>query len=133
MKNPIHSHHTLAGIVSAVVLSVPGWAMAQPGAMPAAHSTAVTRASTDKMQAGMEMRKSMDGMCGKTRAMTMSEDTDFDFATMMRMHHQGALDMAQAEIDKGKDPAMINIAKKIVLAQKKEIIEFDKWLEKHKK
>lgn len=81
--------------------------------------------------APMKMHKSMDDMQTKTAAMKMTGDTDIDFAMMMVVHHQGAIDMAQVEIDAGKDPAMIKIAKKIIAAQKKEIAEFESWLKKH--
>ena len=60
--------------------------------------------------------------------MKMSGDVDKDFAMMMKMHHQGALTMAQAELDKGKDPKMQEMARKIIDSQKKEIAEFEQWL-----
>jgi len=72
-----------------------------------------------------------DGM-KKMDSMKMSGDVDKDFAMMMKMHHQQALDMAQIEIDQGKSPEMKAMAKKIVTAQKKEIAEFDTWLSKQK-
>lgn len=131
MKNSI-SHLNLANIISVVVLAMPVGAMAQSASMPAAHSNAVSSVGTDNVQTGMEMRKSMDGMHEKMRGMSMSGDADYDFAMMMRMHHQGALDMAQAELDKGKNPAMRSAAKRIISSQKKEITQFDHWLAKHK-
>lgn len=93
----------------------------------------MTSASASAMgKPAMDMRKSMDSMHEKIGAMKMSGNADYDFAMMMRMHHQGALDMAQAELDNGKDPAMRRAAKKIIVAQKKEIAEFDRWLAAHK-
>ncbi len=80
----------------------------------------------------MDMRKSMDNMHEKAGAMKMSGNADHDFAMMMRVHHQGALDMAQVQLDQGKDPAMRAMAKKIIVAQKREIAEFDRWLARHK-
>lgn len=74
----------------------------------------------------MNMRKHMD-------AMKSSGDIDHDFATMMRIHHQGAVDMAELELKKGKDPKMQQMAKDIIAAQNKEIAEFDQWLAQHKK
>ncbi|MEC5216462.1 uncharacterized protein (DUF305 family) [Actimicrobium sp. GrIS 1.19] len=85
-------------------------------------------ASTD---APMKMHQSMGDMQAKTSAMKMTGDADTDFAMMMVAHHQGAIDIAQAEIDGGKDPAMIGMAKKIITAQKKEIAQFEAWLKKH--
>ena len=68
----------------------------------------------------------------KMQNMEMSGDTDKDFAMMMKMHHQQALDMAQMELDYGKSAEMKAMAKKIIASQKKEITQFDKWLAKHK-
>lgn len=61
-------------------------------------------------------------------AMSMSGDKDEDFATMMKMHHQKALEMAKKELAEGKSPQMKAMAQKIVDSQTKEIAEFDKWL-----
>jgi hypothetical protein len=41
------------------------------------------------MAAGGDMRGSMTGMMKNMESMTMTGDTDRDFATMMKMHHQG--------------------------------------------
>ena len=69
----------------------------------------------------------MSGM-DSMQKMQMSGDTDKDFAMMMKIHHQGALDMAQMELAHGKSPAMKAMAKNIIAAQKKEIAQFDHWL-----
>lgn len=74
------------------------------------------------------MMSGMDGM----QKMQMSGDTDKDFAMMMRMHHQQAVEMAQMELARGKSPEMKAMSKKIIAAQKKEIAEFDRWLAKQK-
>ena len=74
------------------------------------------------MQAGMEAMESMK----------MSGDTDKDFAMMMKVHHQQALDMAKIELAHGKSPVMKAMAKKIITAQKREIAQFDAWLAKQK-
>lgn len=79
----------------------------------------------------MGMHKSMDDMHKKMAAMPMTGNPDIDFAMMMVAHHQGAIAMAQAEIDAGKDPAMIKAAKNIIAAQRKEIAQFEAWLKKH--
>ena len=73
----------------------------------------------------MKMMKDMESM-------KMSGDTDKDFAMMMKLHHQGALDMAEVELKNGKDEKLHKMAKKIIEAQQKEIKEFDEWLAKHK-
>ena len=79
------------------------------------------------------MSHSMNSMDEKMKSMPLSGDMDYDFAMMMRIHHQGALDMGKSELDNGKKPEMRTMAKKIIAAQKKEIAQFDKWIAKHKK
>ncbi len=74
------------------------------------------------------MHGSMMGMMKNMQGMKMSGDTDRDFATMMKMHHQGAIEMAEMELKNGKDPKMKAMAKEIIAAQQKEIREFDRWL-----
>ena len=85
-----------------------------------------------KMKGSDNMMHTMKDGTKKMGSMKMSGDVDKDFAMMMRMHHQQALDMAQIEIAQGKSPEMKEMAKKIVSAQKKEIAEFDTWLSKQK-
>lgn len=84
------------------------------------------------MAGGGDMRSSMMGTMKGMESMKMSGDTDRDFAMMMKMHHQGAIDMAQMELKSGKDPKMKAMAKRIIEAQQKEIKEFDDWLAKGK-
>lgn len=84
------------------------------------------------MGAGEDMRGSMMDMTKNMESMKMSGDTDRDFATMMKVHHQGAIDMAQMELRSGKDAKMRAMAKRIIKAQQKEIKEFDQWLGKLK-
>ena len=88
-------------------------------------------ASSAMASGGMDMKAMMKDMGGKMTSMPMSGDPDVDFAMMMRMHHQGAIDMANAELSNGKDPQMKKMAKAIVSAQKKEIAQFDAYLAKH--
>jgi len=78
------------------------------------------------MKASMMM--GMDGM----QKMKMTGDTDKDFAMMMKLHHQQALNMAEMQLAHGKSPEMKTMAKQIIVAQKKEIAQFDKWLAKQK-
>ena len=100
-----------------------------PSAMPTANTShsSMQQASSESHDMKKLMTKGMDSM----QTMQMSGDMDKDFAMMMKMHHQQALDMAKMEIAHGKSPEMKAMAKKIVAAQKKEIAQFDKWLAKH--
>ncbi len=84
------------------------------------------------MAAGGDMHGSMMGMMKSMESMKTTGDPDRDFAMMMKMHHQGAIDMAQMELKSGKDASMRAMAKKIIEAQQKEIKQLDQWLAKHK-
>lgn len=62
------------------------------------------------------MTTMMDGMAVKP-----SGDIDRDFAAMMIPHHQGAVDMARAELRHGKNEQLRRIAQEIVVDQLQEI------------
>ena len=51
----------------------------------------------------------------------------------MKQHHQAALDMANVQLQHGKDAKLRGMAKEIIASQTKEIKEFDQWLAKNKK
>jgi len=48
-------------------------------------------------------------------------DPDRDFAVMMIPHHQGAIDMAEAELRFGKDERLRRLAQAIIVEQRQEI------------
>jgi len=48
-------------------------------------------------------------------------DADRDFADMMIPHHQGAVEMAQAELRFGRDPVLRRLAQGIIVEQRQEI------------
>ena len=50
-----------------------------------------------------------------------SGDPDRDFAAMMIPHHQGAIDMAKAELQFGRDPVLRGLAQGIIVEQQQEI------------
>jgi hypothetical protein len=61
----------------------------------------------DKMMAGMNVKP--------------TGDVDADFAAMMTPHHQGAIDMALAELRYGKNEQLRRIAQEIIVEQQQEI------------
>ena len=50
-----------------------------------------------------------------------SGDPDRDFAAMMIPHHQGAIEMAQAQLRYGKDERLRRLAQGIIVEQRQEI------------
>jgi hypothetical protein len=63
------------------------------------------------------MTKMMDDMSIKPTG-----DVDKDFVAMMVPHHQGAIDMAQAELRYGHNEQLRRIAQEIVVEQQQEIV-----------
>lgn len=73
------------------------------------------------------MHSMMDTMMG----MQKTNDPDNDFAMMMRMHHQGAIDMSNAELKSGDDAQMKEMAQMIIDAQTAEIAQLTTFLNAH--
>ena len=65
-------------------------------------------------------------------AMPKTGDIAKDFASMMQMHHQQAVEMAKMELANGKFAEVKAMARKIIADQQNEIAQFDKWLAAHK-
>jgi len=66
---------------------------------------------------GAAMKKMMVGMDIKPTG-----DVDADFAAMMIPHHQGAIDMAMAELRYGKNEQLRRISQEIIVDQQQEIV-----------
>lgn len=81
----------------------------------------------DQNQMMAIMHNMMDGMM----EMQKTNDPDNDFAMMMRMHHQGAIEMSELELQNGKDPEMRELAQMIMAAQEAEIQELTAFLQSH--
>ena len=67
-----------------------------------------------------EMDAAMDHMMGAMQ-IRPTGDVDRDFAAMMIPHHQGAIDMAVAELRYGTNPQLKRIAQEIIVDQQQEI------------
>ena len=128
-----HIKYTKAGAIALVALSaalLQPLAYAQPAAKPGGDSMQGGKPGAAAMSKGMDMKAMMKANNDKMASMQMMGNTDMDFAMMMRVHHQGAIDMAEAELRDGKDPGRRKMAKAIIAAQKKEIAQLDKFLAK---
>ncbi|MEO6623745.1 MAG: DUF305 domain-containing protein [Burkholderiaceae bacterium] len=121
------SRLALTAFVGALVL--PLLTHAQTPAKPAAMQHNVASGAT-MAGGGMDMKSMMKDMNDKMGSMKMTGNADVDFAMMMRIHHLGAIDMAQAELRDGKNAQMHRMARNIITAQKKEISELDKFIAK---
>lgn len=114
--------HFKKTIVSCALLLTSALALAQPAPNHAGMNHG-TPGSTD-------MAASMKGMNDQMASTPMTGDPDIDFAVMMRIHHLGAIDMANAELKTGRNPQMRKLAEDIIAAQKHEVAVFEKFLAK---
>jgi hypothetical protein len=57
----------------------------------------------------------------RAMAVPSTGDPDRDFAAMMIPHHQGAIDMAEAELRFGKDERLRRLAQGIIVEQRQEV------------
>jgi uncharacterized protein (DUF305 family) len=71
------------------------------------------------------MMSLMHQMMGKVDTMYKTNDPEIDFSNMMKMHHQGAIDIANLELQKGKDDSLKRTAQKIINEQQAEIQQFN--------
>lgn len=77
------------------------------------------------------MQEQMDNM-EKTNKQSdvqiITGDIDNDYATLMVLHHQAAIQDASAYLHHGNNNQLKTIANNIITAQNKEIIELSNWL-----
>lgn len=89
-------------------------------------SRAMPVGPTDEAHAAM-----MEGMSAMDEEMAtgmMAENINVAFICGMIPHHQGAVDMARAELAYGDDPFARQLAEKIIDSQQKEIDDMLAWL-----
>ena len=90
------------------------------------HSMESGRPATPFARAMSEAMQRMDrGMAAR-----LTGDPDRDFAAMMIPHHQGAIDMAKAELQFGRDPVLRRLAQGIIVEQQQEIEVMRRQLER---
>ena len=119
------SHRPAILVLFGLVVGAPIGAIASslivPSAPPAPMSRDAAPVAFDDINARMHH--------GMTFA--SSGDMDRDFARGMIAHHEGAVEMARAELAKGDDPEMRRLATDIVSTQKREIATMRAWTGRH--
>ena len=69
------------------------------------------------------MMDSTHAMMSRMEAMPKSNDPEIDFAKMMMIHHQGAINMGSVQIQEGKNNSLKRFSQKMIAAQQMEIQE----------
>lgn len=102
-------------LLSGALASVAAWAHEADKEPPAAQSTSHGAHSP----ASMELQRVM--MQRPKMHMPMSGDIDKDFATMMTMHHEQAIKMADVLLQHGRNAELKALARKMQQEQREEI------------
>lgn len=89
--------------------------------------TACEKEDELRLQAHNEnkMMQLMHRMMDSMHAMTPTNDPEIDFSRMMIMHHQGAINMANLQLQEGENDSLKRTAQKIIMEQQAEIGEFN--------
>ena len=77
--------------------------------------------SVSARKADADLDKSMERMHAEMQKVRYSGNADADFASLMVPHHQGAVQMAEVELQFGSDPRLRRLAQEIILTQQSEI------------
>jgi hypothetical protein len=109
------------GALALLVLAYPAYVSAQqvPAAV-AAGKAEQSHQQTAETSYMAENRAAMNKMM-KDMEVKPSGNVDADFTAMMIPHHQGAVDMAEAELHYGHDKKLRRIARNIVAGQRRQI------------
>lgn len=67
------------------------------------------------------MMDSMHAMMSRMEDMPPTNDPEIDFPKMMIMHHQGAINMGNVQIQEGKNDSLKRFSQKMIAAQQMEI------------
>ena len=107
----------MRGAPTAILVAVlTGAGLAGGGMMRASRAGSAPETSSFDALMARSMERMHAGMM-----VPPSGDPDRDFAAMMIPHHQGAIDMARAELAHGRDPVLRRLAQGIIVEQGQEI------------
>jgi uncharacterized protein (DUF305 family) len=118
-----HAAAMALGVVAAVML--PSAYLAKPQAL-ADYIVAIC-AKTFHPASAVEASYLADNVSAMTKMMIdmgirPSGDVDSDFVAMMVPHHQGAIEMAQAELRYGRNDQLRRLSQEIIVTQQQEIV-----------
>ncbi|OJX79748.1 MAG: DUF305 domain-containing protein [Mesorhizobium sp. 65-26] len=105
-----------------------GMAQGQGGGM-----TNMPMGTANMSEASRNYMQAMKQMDGPMMQGIQAGDPDVAFVQAMIPHHQGAIDMARAALQFGKDDQVKVWANQIITAQQAEIAAMQEWLKQHAK
>lgn len=75
-----------------------------------------------------EMMSILHSMMRSMDSLTLTNDPDNDFASMMKVHLSGGIAMGNLEMEKGNDPFLIELASQMITQNQKDIVSLDSFL-----
>jgi len=105
-----------------IMLMIPFLAVGAMG-MKADRTIVPTLTTVSIQMQGDALMAATKKMMQAMHAQPKKGNADLDFAAMLKIHHQGAIDMAKIELQQGKDATMKAMAQNITDKQTKEIAE----------
>jgi uncharacterized protein (DUF305 family) len=128
-------HHAM--LLAAVLAGTALPAVAADSGLPAICTKDAMDMGTGAMGSGMAPDEAHTALVAGMGAMDadmgkgmQAKDIDVAFVCGMIPHHQGAIDMAKAELKYGDDPWAKDMAQKVIDAQTQEIAAMMDWLRK---
>jgi len=123
-RTPIWSHAAAIALGAAAAAALLSAHPAKPQSL-AAYVSAICAKSFGSA-ASAEAQYLADNVSAMTKMMidmgiSPSGDVDTDFVAMMVPHHQGAIEMAQAELRYGRNEPLRRMAQEIIVTQLQEI------------
>ena len=88
--------------------------------------------NSSMMRQDTSMMAGMNQMMKEMHQMKMTGNADYDLARMLKYHHQGAIDMSEAELRSGTDQQLKDMARKTIDMQKKEIRDLEAIADKYR-
>jgi len=95
----------------------------------ASHSMTLDNTENDNNMKAMH--EAMNKMMYDMHSFKPTGDADYDFAALMKLHHESAVEMAKVLAEGGTDPAVKQHARHTIDEQQKEIDAFDNFLRSH--
>jgi hypothetical protein len=119
-----HAAATALGAIAAAILLLPSGYLPKPQSL-ADYMVAICAKAFHPASA-LEASYLADNVSAMTKMMTdmgiqPSGDVDADFVAMMVPHHQGAIEMAQAELRYGRNEQLRRLSQEIIVTQQQEI------------
>lgn len=120
---PRTAMRTVVMLIALVAFATSATVGAQPATPPVGHEAhhAGTPVPTEPA--------TMSGMDDTPAPGDMMQMGEFDlmFIDMMTLHHQGAVAMAEVAVERGENPEVIDMARKIIQDQEEEIAQLQAW------